>query len=166
MKNALATMALSTAAASLASAFVGSPAPLLALTTRSSCSTNAYRARCTRMMSDSAEEGKVYYASEVTDGNKRNTFSEELGEQPLSGDTSSDKSDRFGPVDYEGFVDSEGFDGGDGQVGVVGDGSNAMEQFDNKAVGRAQDMKAQVKASTFVQESKSRQRNAWGGGSS
>lgn len=37
---------------------------------------------------------KVYYASEVTDGNKRNTFSEELGEQPLSGDTSSDKSDR------------------------------------------------------------------------
>lgn len=41
-----------------------------------------------------------------------------------------------------------------------------MEQFDNKAVGRAQDMKAQVKASTFVQESKSRQRNAWGGGSS
>lgn len=30
--------------------------------------------------------------------------------------------DRFGPVSYEGFVDSEGFDGGDGQVGVVGDG--------------------------------------------
>lgn len=25
-------------------------------------------------------------------------------------------------MDYEGFVDSEGFDGGDGQVGVVGDG--------------------------------------------
>lgn len=25
-------------------------------------------------------------------------------------------------MSYEGFVDSEGFDGGDGQVGVVGDG--------------------------------------------
>lgn len=33
--------------------------------------------------------------------------------------------DRFGPVSYEGFVDSEGFDGGDGQVGVVGDGERA-----------------------------------------
>lgn len=34
--------------------------------------------------------------------------------------------DRFGPVSYEGFVDSEGFDGGDGQVGVVGDGECAL----------------------------------------
>lgn len=33
--------------------------------------------------------------------------------------------DRYGPADYEGFVDSEGFDGGDGQVGVVGDGEFA-----------------------------------------
>jgi len=37
--------------------------------------------------------------------------------------------------DYTGFVDAEdGFDGGDGQVGVVGDGSNAMESFDNREV--------------------------------
>lgn len=129
-------------------------------------------------------------------------------------------------MSYEGFVDSEGFDGGDGQVGVVGDGEhsslllltavyecrrvprflhrqycchymffvvlppgnclremkwpkrkrthavclvaggNAMEQFDQKAVSSPADRRAQVKASTFVQESKSRQRNAWGGGSS
>lgn len=41
-----------------------------------------------------------------------------------------------------------------------------MEQFDQSAVGRAQDMRAKVKASTMVQESKARQRNAWGGGSS
>lgn len=27
-----------------------------------------------------------------------------------------------GPVDYKNFLDGEGFDGGDGQVGVVGDG--------------------------------------------
>lgn len=29
-------------------------------------------------------------------------------------------------MSYEGFVDSEGFDGGDGQVGVVGDGEHAL----------------------------------------
>jgi len=33
---------------------------------------------------------------------------------------------------YEGLVDGDGFDGGDGQVGVVGDGGNAMESFDNR----------------------------------
>lgn len=41
-----------------------------------------------------------------------------------------------------------------------------MEQFDNKAVANAADSRAQVKASTMVQESRARQRNAWGGGSS
>lgn len=38
-----------------------------------------------------------------------------------------------------------------------------MEEFDNKSV--AAENRAQVKASTMVQESKARQRNAWGGGS-
>lgn len=41
-----------------------------------------------------------------------------------------------------------------------------MEQFDNKAVGRSRDMQAKLKSSTMVQESKSRQRNAWGSGNS
>lgn len=37
-----------------------------------------------------------------------------------------------GPTNYDGFVDSEGFDGGDGQVGVVGDGETSnLENFDN-----------------------------------
>lgn len=31
--------------------------------------------------------------------------------------------------DYTGLVDVDGFDGGDGQVGVLGDGKNAMEEF-------------------------------------
>ncbi|CAM9126765.1 unnamed protein product, partial [Ectocarpus sp. 12 AP-2014] len=166
MKSALATMAVSATAASFASAFVRSPLPLRALTSRPSCSTSAYRARPTRMTAEDDEvEPKVYYASEVTDGNKKTTFNREMGEQPLPENTAATRSDRYGPADYEGFVDSEGFDGGDGQVGVVGDGGNAMEQFDQSAVGRAQDMKAKVKASTMVQESKARQRNAWGGGS-
>lgn len=41
-------------------------------------------------------------------------------------------------------------------------GSNAMQEFDNKAVGLAADMKAKLKSSTMVTESKTRQRNAWG----
>ena len=40
-----------------------------------------------------------------------------------------------GPTNYDGFVDSEGFDGGDGQVGVVGDGETSnLENFDNSQV--------------------------------
>eukprot|EP00752_Nemacystus_decipiens_P002105 g2012.t1 len=164
MKSVLATLAVSATTASLASAFAGSSLPLQALTSRPTCSTSAYRVRPTRMMADD-DEPKVYYASQVTDGNKKTRLNDELGDQPLPENTASQESDRFGPANYDGFVDSEGFDGGDGQVGVVGDGSNAMEQFDQKAVSRPADRRAQVKASTFVQESKSRQRNAWGGGS-
>lgn len=37
-----------------------------------------------------------------------------------------------------------------------------MQEFDNKAVGLAADMKAKLKSSTMVTESKTRQRNAWG----
>lgn len=37
---------------------------------------------------------KVYYASEVTEGNKKTTFTEELGEQPLPEDTAAGESDR------------------------------------------------------------------------
>ncbi|CAM9854941.1 unnamed protein product [Pylaiella littoralis] len=166
MKTVLATLAVLATAASLASAFVGSPLPLQAPTTnRPSCSTSVYRSRPTRMMADGTEDGKVYYASQVTEGNKRTTLNERFGEQEQE-DTTATESDRFGPANYDGFVDSEGFDGGDGQVGVVGDGGNAMEQFDNKAVSNAADSRAQVRASTMVQESKARQRNAWGGGSS
>lgn len=37
-----------------------------------------------------------------------------------------------------------------------------MQEFDNKAVGIAADMRAKLKSSTMVKESKTRQRNAWG----
>jgi len=62
-----------------------------------------------------------------------------------------------GPVDYEGFIDAEGFDGGDGQVGVVGDGSSAMETFDKDAA-------VQVRRRNAVggSESKLNAKNAWG----
>eukprot|EP00640_Fibrocapsa_japonica_P001537 CAMPEP_0113935920 /NCGR_PEP_ID=MMETSP1339-20121228/2941_1 /TAXON_ID=94617 /ORGANISM="Fibrocapsa japonica" /LENGTH=383 /DNA_ID=CAMNT_0000938215 /DNA_START=61 /DNA_END=1212 /DNA_ORIENTATION=+ /assembly_acc=CAM_ASM_000762 len=66
-----------------------------------------------------------------------------------------EQTNNHGPVDYRGFTDKgdSDFDGGDGQVGVVGDGKNNMEEFDRSQV---------IKASSIVKESKQRQRNAWG----
>lgn len=43
--------------------------------------------------------------------------------------------------DYSTFIDDDGFDGGDGQVGVVGDGKNHMEEFDMTRAGTAADKK-------------------------
>ena len=61
--------------------------------------------------------------------------------------------------DYTGFVDAEdGFDGGDGQVGVVGDGSNAMEQFDNREVFMASDSMGRPAAGVGSREEGTRHR--------
>lgn len=38
---------------------------------------------------------KVYYASEVTEGNEKTTFNKELGEQPLPADTTAGESERL-----------------------------------------------------------------------
>eukprot|EP00638_Chattonella_subsalsa_P009983 CAMPEP_0117747012 /NCGR_PEP_ID=MMETSP0947-20121206/8267_1 /TAXON_ID=44440 /ORGANISM="Chattonella subsalsa, Strain CCMP2191" /LENGTH=316 /DNA_ID=CAMNT_0005564403 /DNA_START=266 /DNA_END=1216 /DNA_ORIENTATION=- len=65
----------------------------------------------------------------------------------------------YGPSSMSSYVNKGGdsdFDGGDGQVGVVGDGEDNMEKFDERSV---------IKGSTIVNESRSRQRNAWGSGS-
>mmetsp|Transcript_25574 Transcript_25574/g.75412 ORF Transcript_25574/g.75412 Transcript_25574/m.75412 type:complete len:135 (+) Transcript_25574:212-616(+) len=37
--------------------------------------------------------------------------------------------DRFGPGSWENYVDFEEFDGGDGQMGVAGDGSKGLEKI-------------------------------------
>mmetsp|Transcript_13521 Transcript_13521/g.32030 ORF Transcript_13521/g.32030 Transcript_13521/m.32030 type:complete len:359 (+) Transcript_13521:76-1152(+) len=71
---------------------------------------------------------------------------------------------------YDGLVDCDGFDGGDGQVGVVGDGSNAMEEFDTKGLGYVTGAAATVDASSRIAinnaiggaESKKTQKNAFG----
>lgn len=63
-----------------------------------------------------------------------------------------------GPVDYEGFIDAEGFDGGDGQVGVVGDGTiSNLETFDNDAA-----VKVRRRNAVGGSESKLNAKNAWG----
>jgi len=61
------------------------------------------------------------------------------------------------PANYDGFVDGDGFDGGDGQVGVVGDGSNAMETFDQSEAVKQRRMNA-----VGGSESKQTRSNVWG----
>lgn len=41
----------------------------------------------------------------------------------------SEDKDRFGPGNWENFVDFDEFDGGDGQMGVAGDGNKGLEKI-------------------------------------
>ena len=62
------------------------------------------------------------------------------------------------PANYDGFIDSDGFDGGDGQVGVVGDGTNAMENYD-----MSEQVKMRARNNALGgSESKQNRANAWG----
>merc|ERR1719331_2579158 len=68
----------------------------------------------------------------------------------------------YGPTNYEGFIDADGFDGGDGQVGVVGDGKNHMEEFDMSAED-SRGLKGGRKLNQMGgRESKLNAKNAWG----
>ena len=59
-----------------------------------------------------------------------------------------DQIDRAGPGNWDAFVDFEEFDGGDGQMGVAGDGSgNKLESFDMTQMANSKQMSA---------------KNAWG----
>ena len=110
------------------------------------------------------------YLSEVEDADKKKKYWEEDGYNEY-GDKNYDnlpsdprahtnvgEADANGvPLNYDGFIDAEGFDGGDGQVGVIGDGKNAMEEYDmNQAV--------EVRRKNMVggSESKLNAKNAWG----
>ncbi|CAM9497158.1 unnamed protein product [Discosporangium mesarthrocarpum] len=108
---------------------------------------------------DEEEAPKVYFASEITKG--RSTLSKDKDDIYVKKhkETRETERDRYGPVKYNRLIDGDTFDGGDGQVGVVGDGTNNMEKFDaSEVVGPVK-----VKES-LVKESKSRQRVAWGSG--
>lgn len=63
--------------------------------------------------------------------------------------TQLDKSkvDRGGVGDWSQFVDFDEFDGGDGQMGVAGDGKKELEKFDMSEMGKSKAMSA---------------KNAWG----
>lgn len=60
---------------------------------------------------------------------------------------SKDKIANFGVGSWEGFVDFNEFDGGDGQMGVAGDGDSKLEKFDMTQMATSKTMSA---------------KNAWG----
>lgn len=55
--------------------------------------------------------------------------------------------DRAGPGSWESYVEFEGFDGGDGQMGVAGDGKKGLDEFDMTQMAKSKTMSA---------------KNAWG----
>jgi len=110
---------------------------------------------------------RVSYLSEVEDADKKKKWwdqddpdREESNPRDHTGVGEVDSN--YGPQDYVGFVDVEGFDGGDGQVGVVGDGKNALEEYDMSA----EDSKGLRGGRKLNQlggsESKLNAKNAWG----
>jgi hypothetical protein len=59
----------------------------------------------------------------------------------------ADQVDRAGPGSWDQFVDFDEFDGGDGQMGVAGDGNSKLAAFDMSAMAKSKTMSA---------------KNAWG----
>lgn len=59
----------------------------------------------------------------------------------------ADQVDRAGPGSWDKFVDFDEFDGGDGQMGVAGDGNSKLASFDMTAMAKSKTMSA---------------KNAWG----
>ena len=55
--------------------------------------------------------------------------------------------DRFGAGSWDGYVEFNEFDGGDGQMGVAGDGNSMLEKFDMTEMAKSKTMSA---------------KNAWG----
>lgn len=104
--------------------------------------------------------------SEIDDVEEK-TYEEKAMWKKYNEDQAGIKQEGVNPTNYEGFVDTEGFDGGDGQVGVVGDGSNHLESFDEtgavvKKMGTGAQT-ARIKGEAIGgSESKARQKNAFG----
>jgi len=60
---------------------------------------------------------------------------------------SKDNIDRAGPGSWDSYVEFSEFDGGDGQMGVAGDGSTGLDKFDMSQIAKSKSMSA---------------KNAWG----
>jgi hypothetical protein len=74
---------------------------------------------------------------------------EEVQEDDSYEATKLDKSkvSNYGVADWSSFVDFNEFDGGDGQMGVAGDGNSKLEKFDMSSMAKSKTMSA---------------KNAWG----
>lgn len=60
---------------------------------------------------------------------------------------SKDQIDRAGPGSWDSYVEFHEFDGGDGQMGVAGDGQKGLDKFDTTQMAKSKTMSA---------------KNAWG----
>jgi len=113
------------------------------------------------MSEEEAEKPAVIFSSAIKSPEQERAEARQRILQREMEDKGIEQKDsiNYGPKTMAGFSTkaSSDFDGGDGQVGVVGDGSTAMEEFDKSEV-----IKAKIQDSTLVKESKARQRNAWG----
>ena len=67
-----------------------------------------------------------------------------------------DQIDRYGPGNWDDFVEFHEFDGGDGQMGVAGDGSKGLEKMDDVPL-MGSTMKKSMEKSKMMSA-----KNAWG----
>jgi len=67
-----------------------------------------------------------------------------------------DQVDRFGPGNWDDFVEFHEFDGGDGQMGVAGDGSKGLEKMDSGPLMGSSVLKSLDKSKMMSAK------NAWG----
>ena len=120
-----------------------------------------------RTTSISKTISRVSYLSEVEDADKKKKWWDQDDEgreesNPRDHTGVGEADSNYGPTNYEGFIDADGFDGGDGQVGVVGDGKNHMEEFDMSAED-SRGLKGGRKLNQMGgRESKLNAKNAWG----
>lgn len=111
---------------------------------------------------------QVSYLSELEDDDKKaEREAAEGGEKPYE----KYEREQYGvpqkgalqPENYDSFIDDDGFDGGDGQVGVVGSEDNAMETFDmSQAVGTSNARGRVFDNAIGGTESKMTQKNVFG----
>jgi len=120
-----------------------------------------------RTTSISKTVSRVSYLSEVEDADNKKKWWDQDDEgreesNPRDHTGVGEADSNYGPTNYEGFIDADGFDGGDGQVGVVGDGKNHMEEFDMSAED-SRGLKGGRKLNQMGgRESKLNAKNAWG----
>ena len=57
---------------------------------------------------------------------------------------SKEDLDRAGPGSWDSYVEFDEFDGGDGQMGVAGDGNKKLESFDMSQMAKSKTMSAKV----------------------
>lgn len=79
--------------------------------------------------------------------------------------TDAKETDRYGVQSWDGFVDFDEFDGGDGQMGVAGDGAKGLEKFGDDVQAQLVTSSTSTGSTTSAGLSKSKTmsaKNAWG----